>query len=79
MNKKASDSDFRSIRMSTIDIGQAIDGLEARAEAYERTADYLDGKPSSEIFLAEEVSHSREARAIARHFRAIIAVLEKAR
>ena len=76
MPKKRSGTELRTVKLSAADILQAIDGLRSRAEAYERTADLLEGKPAKEVFLAEECSDAGEAREIARHFRDIVAVLE---
>lgn len=66
------------IELSDIDLGQTLDALDTRAEAYEKTAAYLDGEPiKDEFFLIEEVSHSREARQIAEHFRSIIGKIQE--
>lgn len=61
------------IELSDLDLGQTLDALDTRAEAYEKTAAYLDGEVlEDEFFLIEEVSDSDEARQIAEHFRGII-------
>src|SRR5262245_44354819 len=50
-----------TIQLSDIDIGQLLDGLEIRAQSWERTAEYLrtesvaDGEP----FLIEECSNQK--------------------
>ena len=60
-----------TIRLSDSDLGQAIDGLEMRAEAWEKTAEYLrNGAPSTgELFLIEECNGPKEAESIAEHYR----------
>ena len=51
------------IELDDLDLGQLLDGLEARAESWEKTADYLrtEEMPDSEIFLIEECSDPEEA------------------
>ena len=72
-------SDQIRIELSALDIGQLIDGLENRAESWERTAAYLgeDGMPDDELFIIEECSDADEARMIAEHYRSIIAKMTK--
>lgn len=66
------------IELSDIDLGQTLDALDTRAEAYEKTAAYLDGEPlRDEFFLIEEVNDAYEARRIAEHFRSIMAKIEQ--
>jgi hypothetical protein len=66
------------IKLSDIDLGQTLDTLDTRAEAYENTAAYLDDEyDKDEFFLIEEVNDSHEARQIAHHFRSIIAQIEE--
>jgi hypothetical protein len=61
------------VTLSDFDLGQAIDGLEARARAWEDTAHYLrTGEPPSEFFLAEECNSEEEARKLAKHYRRIL-------
>ena len=56
------------------DLGQLLDGLAIRAEAWEKTADYLrDGRGrEGDLFVMEDCSESTEADAIAEHYRSII-------
>ncbi|MEO5913823.1 MAG: hypothetical protein ABIS50_06295 [Luteolibacter sp.] len=63
-----------SIKLDELDLGQLLDGLENRAAAWEKTADYLrTGElPDGEIFVIEECSDPEEAEAIAGHYRSII-------
>jgi len=66
------------IELSDIDLGQTFDALDTRAEAYEKTAAYLDGEATpGEFFIIEEVNDSYEARRIAEHFRSIMAQIER--
>ena len=63
------------IEFNSIDLGQLLDGLESRAESWERTAEFLrtDEMPDGGSFIIEECSEDGEADAIAAHFRSIIA------
>lgn len=66
------------IELSDIDLGQTLDALDTRAEAYEKTAAYYDGESAEgEFFLIEEVNDAYEARQIAEHFRSIMAKIEE--
>jgi len=62
------------IELDDLELGQTLDGLEMRAESWERTADYLRTKkmPDGEFFIVEECSKPEEADGIADHYRAII-------
>ena len=65
--------------LGELDLGQLLDGLESRAEAWEKTAEYfrMGGMPDDEFFLIEESSGLDEAVAIAGHYRSIIATIRK--
>ncbi|MES2439566.1 MAG: hypothetical protein V4584_10890 [Verrucomicrobiota bacterium] len=67
------------LKLDNLDRGQLLDGLEARAESWEKTADYLraDEMPDGEFFLIEECSDAQEADAIATHYRSIIGKIRK--
>ncbi len=56
------------------DLGQVVDGLEQRAVAWKRTANYLltETFPEGEFFLIEDCSEAHEADVIAAHYRAIL-------
>ena len=59
------------------DLGQLLDGLRIRAEAWGKTADYLEfGFGPDDSFICEECSDTYEARCIARHYETIIAEIE---
>ena len=67
------------IELEALDWGQLLDGLESRAESWERTADYLrtDQMPYGELFLIEECSDGNEVNGIAEHCRSIIGKIRK--
>jgi hypothetical protein len=60
--------------LDELDLGQLLDGLESRAESWEKTAEYLrlEEMPDGEFFIVEECSDLDEAEEIARHYRSII-------
>jgi hypothetical protein len=62
------------IELDDLELGQLLDGLEIRAESWERTADYLrDGTTShAEFFTIEECNKPEEADGIAKSYRSII-------
>ena len=63
------------ITLDDLEVGQILDGLEIRAESWERTAKYLRTEKMSadEFFIVEECSKPEEADGIAEHYRSIIA------
>jgi hypothetical protein len=63
-----------TIRLDEHDLGQAIEGLEIRAEAWEQTADFLRTEkfPEGEFFIVEDCSKPEEADSIAAHYRSIV-------
>ena len=68
-----------TIRLPSNDLGQALDGLRCREEAWRNTAQYLEtGDSPTEFFLAEECRDADEACAIAKlsvhHYRDCVAV-----
>ena len=65
------------IQLDALDLGQLLDGLAARAEAWEKTADYHRTGESPSDFIVEECNDADEAEGIARHYRAIIAKIRK--
>ena len=67
------------IELDSIDLCQILDGLEARAEAWEKTAIYHRTGESPPDFIVEECSNEHEANGIARHYRSIIAKIRKQR
>ena len=63
-----------TLRLTRGEIGQILDGLEVRATAWERTADYLHtGEMSADdLFIAEECRDEAEAKAVAADYRDIL-------
>ena len=65
------------ITLSSHDLGQLLDGLRIRAEAWAKTADFLEsGFSGDEAFICEECSDFCEARRIAQHYENIIHAVE---
>lgn len=61
------------IELDSNDLGQAVDGLEVRAKAWEDTAYYMrTGQSPDEFFMPEECKDAEEAENIARHYRSIL-------
>ena len=67
------------IRLNGLDLGQLIDGLEARADAWRLTAVYLETGESPDGFGMEECSDAEEARRIAEHYKRIIGTVVEQR
>lgn len=82
MNKAERSLDNISCMKTKIDLeqsdwGQIIDGLECRAEQYEKTVRYFElGESNGEI---EEVSGVEEARSLAKLYRSLIAKIQRQR
>lgn len=60
------------IRLSGLDLGQVIDGLEARATAWRLTAKYLETGEAPDGFVNEECSDAEEANRLADHYHRIL-------
>jgi len=60
------------IRLNGLDLGQLIDGLEARATAWRLTATYLETGDAPDGFVIEECDDAEEARRIAEHYQRIL-------
>jgi hypothetical protein len=62
------------IEIDELDLGQILDGMEIRAESWQRTAEYLrtGEMPAGEFFIVEECSKPDEAEGIAEHYRSIV-------
>ena len=68
------------IRLNAFDLGQLIDGLEARADAWRNTATYMtNGEAPTDDFLAEECNDAEEAERLEKHYRRIIATVMEQR
>ncbi|HUP89200.1 MAG TPA: hypothetical protein VM100_07620 [Longimicrobiales bacterium] len=66
-----------TLQLDATDVFQLLDGLELRAESWERTAEYLRSGYADGDYLVEECSKPEEADHIAAHYRAIIASIRK--
>jgi hypothetical protein len=67
------------IELDDLDLGQLLDGAEARAEAWERTARHYRTGELPPDFIIEECNGADEAERIAMHYRAIIAKVRSQR
>jgi hypothetical protein len=67
------------IELDELDLGQLLDGLEARADAWEKTACYHRTGDAPPDFVVEECNDEEEAGQIANHYRSIISKIEKQR
>jgi hypothetical protein len=65
------------LRLEESDLGQLLDGLDARAVAWTKTADYHRAGESPPDFIVEECNDADEAEQIAKHYRSIIAKIHK--
>lgn len=63
------------IRLSGSDLGQVIDGLEARASAWHHTATYLETGEAPDGFLIEECENAEEARRLTERYELILGKL----
>lgn len=65
------------IELDGFDLGQLLDGLDARADAWEKTANYhrTGGLPPD--YIVEECNDADEADKIAAHYRSIIAKIRE--
>lgn len=66
---------FYVIKLSAADLGQLMDGLECRAEAWEKTALYHRTGGAPDGFLVEECNDVAEAERIAKRYRSILATI----
>ena len=67
------------IHLEEYDLGQLLDGLEARAEEWEKTADHHRAGKSPPDCIVEECCNADEADGLATHYRSIIATIRKQR
>lgn len=69
---------YFTVLLSSQDLGQLLDGLRARAEAWAKTAEYLEtGDTSDDSFVCEECRDPGEAKSIAAHYQRIITRIEQ--
>jgi hypothetical protein len=64
------------IYLEETDLGQMLDGLECRADAWEKTAHYHRTGESPPDFIVEECNDAEEASNIAAHYRLILSKIE---
>jgi hypothetical protein len=67
------------IKLDGFDLGQLLDGLDVRAEAWEKTADYHRTGESPADFIVEECTDADEADKIAAHYRSIVTKIREQR
>jgi hypothetical protein len=60
------------IELDALDVGQLLDGLQMRAESWERTAEYLRLGYVEGDYMVEECSKPEEADAITALYRSIV-------
>ncbi len=65
------------IRLNGLDLGQLIDGLEARATAWRLTAIYLETGLAPDGFVIEECDDAEEAGRIAEHYQRVLGTILK--
>lgn len=69
---------YFTILLSSQDLGQLVDGLRTRAEAWTKTAEYLEtGHTADDSFVCEECSDPNEAKSIAAHYQSITGQIEQ--
>jgi hypothetical protein len=67
------------IELDDFELGQLLDGAEARADAWEKTARHYRTGELPPDFIIEECNGADEAERIAAHYRAIIAKVRSQR
>ena len=66
------------VRLERNDLGQLLDGLRHRLEAWLETATYMEsGYTERDDFIVEECRDSDEAHAIAAHYERLIATIQQ--
>jgi hypothetical protein len=66
-----------TLSLDEFDIGQMLDGLQVRAQAWHNTAHYLrTGEAPRDFFLCEECSDAHEAQTLAENYDQIIGEVE---
>jgi hypothetical protein len=66
------------ISLERNDLGQLLNGLRCRVEAWTKTAEYLvTGYAADDSFVCEECNDPNEAKSIARHYKQIICRIER--
>jgi hypothetical protein len=66
------------ITLDSLDVGQLLDGLRARAESWQKTSEFLEsGYSADDFFICEECSDAIEATRIADHYRRLVVSIEQ--
>ena len=66
-----------TIRLEREDVGQLLDGLRCRLDAWRETAEYMEtGYSARDDFIIEECRDAEEAHKIAAHYARIIAAID---
>ena len=69
-----------TLKLAATDLGQVLDGLHSRSEAWHGTAQYLaTGTTPHDGFVIEECHDAEEARAVAADYDRIITIIETQR
>ena len=61
-----------AIRLSGLDLGQVIDGREARSNDWRLTATYLETGKAPDGFVIEECCNAEETQRLAEHYEHIL-------
>ena len=67
------------IELDELDLGQLLDRLDARVDAWEKTAAYHRTGETPADFIVEECANADEADKIAAHYRSIVAKIRQQR
>ena len=62
----------QTIKLTSNEIGQILDALESRCEAYRKTAEYFRGENDGGDFLIEDVTDEEEAENLYEMYRGLI-------
>ncbi len=66
-----------TLTLDSVDVGQLLDGLRLRAEAWRKTAEYLEsGYVGDDAFICEECDSDYEATCVAQHYEKIVTSIE---
>ena len=67
-----------TLKLSRLDVGQVMDGLQVRLEAWRGTQMYFEsGFPPSPDFMIEDASDAEEAEQIADHYERILSTIRE--
>ena len=67
-----------TVTLDSLDLGQLVEGLQAREESWRKTAELMEsGYIADDSFVCEECTDAAEATGIAEHYERIIRSIEK--